>query len=294
MKNKSCKSAKRPVCVLLTLLLLTVFALPAWADIGPKPSVTVVFDGLMEQPCYATLLSEEESTGPYSFDPERQSPSEWMVKGDEEMGPLAWRAFHDYRDEDGYFFLEWFQKLDENQQLSWTYFPPERFKVLLYFPDSGIFCKSAVCESYAFDSRFSADLENGGITLHKSYAYGWELASLLVRIAATIALEMALALLFGYASKQALAVILQANLVTQIALNLALNLINFSRGQYAFVFWYLVLEWLVFAAEGLWYCRRLPKQNQGRRSHPVLYAFLANLLSFGAGLGLAVWIPGIF
>ena len=291
MKNES---AKRRVSLLFSLLLLTLFALPVWADMGPKPSVTVVFDGLLERPCYATLLSEEESTGPYSFDPQGEAPSEWMVEDDEVMGTLVWKAFRNYQDENGYFFLEWFRKLDEDQELRWTYYPPERFKVLLYFPESGIFCESSICESYAFDSRFTAFVQNDSIVLHKSYPYGWELVSLLIRIAATVALEIALAPLFGFVSKQALGVIAQANLVTQIALNIALNLINFSKGQYAFVLWHLLLEWLVFAAEAAWYCRKLPKQGQKRRTHPVLYAFLANLLSFAAGLALAVWVPGIF
>lgn len=294
MKTTAKTRAKRPVCLLITLLLFALFAMPAWADMGPKPSVTVRFEGLAEGPCYATLLSEQNTTGPYSAEPQKTAPDEWQIREDEQTGPAVWKAFHDYQDEDGYFFLEWFKKLDQNRQISWTYYPPKQFKVLLYFPESQTFFKSEVCSSYAFDSYFTAQITGQQMTLRKSYAYGWELISLLVRIAATIALEIALAPLFGFAAKKALGVIARANLVTQIALNLALNIINFSRGQYAFIFWYLVLEWLVFAAEALWYCHRLPKEQNGRRTHPVLYAFLANLLSFAAGLALAIWIPGIF
>lgn len=46
----------RLVCAVM--LLLALLAFPVGADMGPKPSVTVNFDGLSDRVCYATLLSD--------------------------------------------------------------------------------------------------------------------------------------------------------------------------------------------------------------------------------------------
>ena len=50
------------------LALLLVCLLPLWAaaDTGPKPSITVTPEGFGEDVCYLTLLSQTETTGPWS------------------------------------------------------------------------------------------------------------------------------------------------------------------------------------------------------------------------------------
>lgn len=53
--------------LLVTVILLTMFVpVTSYADLGPKPSVNIVFENIGENECYATLLSDEHSTGPYS------------------------------------------------------------------------------------------------------------------------------------------------------------------------------------------------------------------------------------
>ena len=47
---------------LCALLLTTPTA--ALADVGPKRSVVVEFEGLEQENCYVTLLSKSDSTGP--------------------------------------------------------------------------------------------------------------------------------------------------------------------------------------------------------------------------------------
>ncbi len=113
-------------------LLLTVLAGTAYADAGPKPSVTIRFSGIQDVPFYATLLSEESSTGPDSVwngDPAyaRYAP------GDD--GYEIWLKFVDYKDTDGFYFLQNFWDCTESQMLDWNYYPPSPFKILLYFPE---------------------------------------------------------------------------------------------------------------------------------------------------------------
>ena len=62
---------KKPLVRMTRLFIVTIIVLLLLpqvikADMGPKPSVVVDFVNLGKQTCYATLLSEKSSTGPYS------------------------------------------------------------------------------------------------------------------------------------------------------------------------------------------------------------------------------------
>lgn len=280
------------LCVVVAALLLST----VWADMGPKPSVRITLTHTDGRPCWGTLLARESSTGPASVW-DGHTPYQWAEDQRE-----IWQAFVDYRDPDGYHFLQEWWDCSSSGQLNWTYYPPRSFKLLLYYPDTDTFVSSGICERYAFDSYFAADLsdvEAGGgteLTLRRSYDYKWELISLLCRIVITILLELGVAFVFGLGRKPLLKLIAAVNLFTQVGLNVLLNLINYNRGSLAFLFWYLVLEVAVFALEGGVYVRRmhLTADRPMTNRRIIAYAFVANVLSLGAGLWIARYIPGIF
>ncbi len=62
--------ARRWLLLLVLAVLAAGTALPAAADMGPKPSVEVVFQGLEGQRFYATLLGNVTQYGPWSADEE--------------------------------------------------------------------------------------------------------------------------------------------------------------------------------------------------------------------------------
>lgn len=291
---------KRLLSFLLCLALVLALPVSARADTGPKPSVNITVEGLPEGvTCYATLLSKTESTGPataydgtndYYYGPENEK---WV-----------WEAFVSYRDADGFYYLQ--EHWDcSGGSFRWGYYPPSTFKVLLYFPETETFAVSGILERYAFDSYFTVSLDGvdiSGVTADtvleagKSYDFGWELISLAARILITIAVELAIALLFGFREKNALAFLAAVNVVTQVLLNVFLNYVNYKSGQFAFVFWYAVLEVAVFALEAIVGSEWLPRHSERplRCRRVVLYALVANAASFAAGLWLAQVIPGIF
>ncbi len=288
---------KRKVFALLMCLVL-VMALPvtARADMGPKPSVRIEFTGIEGETYYGTLLSKHDSTGPASAWNGNPDYAHYHP-GDE--GYEIWQKFVEYEDSDGYYFLQEWWDCSETNQLNWTYYPPTPFKILLYFPETDTFYVSEVYERYAFDSYFTVDLsayDSDPITANKSYDYTWEIISLVARIVLTIALELAIALLFGYREKKVLGLLAVANIVTQVTLNVALNIINYNAGSMTFTFSYVLFEILVFAIEAIAYAVLLQKfsgkeQKKGRAAG---YAFVANAASFAFGLWLAHVIPGIF
>lgn len=286
----------------LICFAIAAFLLPisAKADMGPKPSVVINFTGLSGESYYVTLLSETASTGPHSsFD----SSHIQKIKEDDKDYKI-WEKFESYMDKDGFYFLQFFEDCSETGEFTWSYYPPEKFKILLYFPEKDSFLASQdIYERYAFDSYYTVDCQglqiqsvtkNETLQAEKNYPYNRELFSLVIRIIGTILIEILIALPFGFIRKKQLLVIAVMNVITQTVLNILLNLINYGQGSSAFEFHYLWLEFLVFIMEACAYSKLLPKYQDNHSALIPLYAFTANAASFFLGLFLAHLIPGIF
>ncbi len=131
---------KKRAASFVGLFLAISFLLPmfVFADIGPKPSVVINFENMPDEPYYVTLLSEKESTGPYSA-----ALTEKDMKYDENYTDYdIYLKFLEYEDEDGYYFLQYFDECTDTNSYTWGYYPPDKFKVLIYFPTSDTFMVS--------------------------------------------------------------------------------------------------------------------------------------------------------
>ncbi len=277
----------------------------AYADIGPKPSVVIEFIGLENETYYVTLLSEISSTGPHSALGEVPNNQRFQ-EGDEDYE--IWQKYVSYKDKDGYYFLQYFNNCSDTSQFTWGYYPPPKFKILLYFPVQDAFAVSEeVYERYAFDSYYKVDAKNletqsiilsNNIKAERNYDFTWELISLCARIIATIAIEVLIALLFGFRTKKQLLIIGIVNIVTQSILNILLNVTNYNQGSMAFVFNYVWMEALVIIIESGVYYILLHKYSNSNKPTKLwlapLYAISANAISFGIGLFIAHMTPGFF
>ena len=281
---------KRIAAIIACLLMLVLLPTAAFADMGPKPSVRIGIEGLdPDEPCWGTLLSEEASTGPSrAYDGENARVGE--------AGEDVWRAFVDYEDPDGYYFLQELWPCSEDGQLWWTYYPPEEFKLLLYFPETGEFVSSGKCSAYAFTSWFDARLSDGELALSKSYDYSGAIVNFAVRCALTVALECAAAyFIFRLRTPGRLKAVAAVNVITQLALNLVVNIIAYLAGSFMIAFRFFLLECLVFAAEGALYdmfFRRAGEPVPVKRCWAL--SLVGNLMSYALGLWLAYAVPGLF
>ncbi len=330
--------------IIIVSLFISALSVTASADTGPKPSVVVKFQHLDDGECWGTLLSYKESTGPatvWDGKEENARHNENEHYSYSSLDYKTWKAFAEYEDPDGFYFLQEGWKVSETGQINWTYYPPQKFKILLYFPESGKFVSSGVCERYAFDSYFSVDLsltdlssvsnsadttettssettdtpdtappesesadvtlnvqptESEQLTVKKDYDFTLEIISLVSRILLTLAIEILIALMFGYVTRKQLVFIVCVNAVTQVLLNVLLNVINYQSGELAFVLSYILFEIIVFAVEAVLYFRFMQKFSRKRinRGITVLYALVANTVSFAGGLMISHLIPGIF
>ncbi len=281
--------------VLLAPAFLRTETMKASADTGPKPSVRVKFENMGDELCYGTLLSKTPSTGPArAWD--GTEDGKYIYEGADEA---VWRAFTEFKDEDGFYFLQWFWRADEHKALNWTYYPPQTFKILLYYPDrttksgaadnssgastrdsettaaSCAFCVSDVLERYAFHSYFTvnmaeiADNTSGNLIaaiplpVTQSYDYSAEILGFFVRFIITLGVETLLALAFGLRTKRAFLTVLAANGATQVALNILLNVQLHFNNVYGVFPPYFFAELFVFVAEAALYCFILGKRKNG-------------------------------
>lgn len=268
------------VLVLLSVLLAsTVFA-----DMGPHESVEITVE-MPEgfRPFYATLLSKYPSTGPYS-------KGNWKSEYPENK---TYQTFDAYEDPDGYYFISYVEYCADGS-FAWGYMPPDDFKLLLYFPDTGELVCSEATTTFAFYSVYRATLRDGRLELKAVYNYGRQLLSFLARLAVTLLLELGLAYFLGYQLKSVLII----NLFTQVGLNLILAFLINKTGGSGFLFYlqYIIAEIFVFVIEGVFYYTRQPQFSEKRadQGHPYRFAFFANALSFGVGLLLSYLWPLVF
>lgn len=304
---------KRCIYWMITFLCAGFF-LPAKvkADMGPKASVHIQFENMSDEVCYGTLLSKEESTGPASAwsgweDDARvkeKYPFSYYFKRD------IWEAFVNYEDPDGYYFLQEGWTVSETKEIAWMYYPPSSFKILLYYPETNTFVSSGIYERYAFDTSYTVDMQgiqmnsvnyndnlstDERIEAYRSYDYRQEMLTLSIRIILTILIEMVVAICFEFRTKKQLLVLTLVNILTQVLLNVALNMIQYNAGPMAVKLFYVLLEAVVFGIEAVFYCTVLKrisvKKNNG---FYILYSFVANMISFVAGLFLYSILPGIF
>ena len=313
-----------PALLIAVLLLCCV----AFADTGPKPSAAFTFTGMPDEDYYVTMLADVDGYGPHRIYQEGDDLPYVLEAGRDDPAYPAWQKFVDYKDADGYYFLDdLFEQCHGDDEASWHYFPPERFKLLLYFPESDIFLCSTVTERYAFDSVYRLDLGGkspaeiaaltltdpngdplpsgkddetaiGEVTLDKSDGTHQQIIGFFGRLGITLVIELALAWGWKYRKGSQLLFIGIVNLITQCLLNVALLCWGAQETSRGFIiFWYVLLELAVTGIEAAAYAYLLPGTDHREKSvrrHAAMYAIAANVLSFLGGLALSEAFPFLF
>ncbi len=280
---------KKKLSVLLFAFIITFTFLSATvsADMGPKPSVNIVFKNMSDKTCYGTLLSQEKSTGPYS-----------AYEGDDKDADDITLAFRNYDDMDGFYYLETYQPVGKSKSYNWGYYPPDTFKVLLYFPEEHFFVSSEIVKTYAFTSKYIIDLnnlqigaENQLLEVNKVQTPGRDILEFFIRLVLTVIIEFFIALAFNFNKKGQIIFIIIVNAVTQIVLNILLYKAYTAGGGFLFALAYVLLEFVIFTVEGVAYSFGLEKFAGKDVISPAKcfgYSFTANLASFFAGMFISI------
>lgn len=267
----------------LFLVFLTLFSLcfpyPVHADIGPKPSIVLNFKNIGDKPCYVTLLSQDKTHGPWNVYSSLNDTIHVVENHNEDV----WQAFVDYKDQDNFYFIQNYAECTNEKTFEWTYFPPDVFKVLIYYPESHEFIVSDIYERYAFDSYYMVTVEDSYLKVQSDYGLRWIQSSLLQRMILTVVIEITVAFFFAIKTMKQRSWILLMNITTQLLLNLLLNIFNLNSGAFLFIFHYIWMELLVIIIERYVYLRQLPIDHLPSPKTITQYTITANIISFILG-----------
>lgn len=277
---------KRMISILLCALVFFALSVSAFADCGPKPSLRVTLKGSQGEHFYATLISEESKLPPMHIKTELTDEDYAQAENDPEAA--AFVKFAEYSDGDDFVFFGNVWDSEKTRTIHMGYYPPDVFKVLVWYPDSDSMISTGEYNCYAFSSYFTVDLDNidsFDIKAAPSYEYIREGIALLLRMALTIAVELLVAIAFGYRGKKAMLFLAAINAMTQILLNIVLSVETFRNGFTGFFIAYIPMELIVFTIELIIYIFNLGKYDKysGRTGKIVAYTMTANFLSLLLG-----------
>ena len=273
--NRKALSLARAFPVLLLCLLCLIPT--AWADLGPKPEVTITVVNAPEGEIYLDLEGEPTDSPypkPEAFDPNPAVLAN-LLSLEGEGWVLAYTTgvarrnpvFGDVRpQEDG----------------TWHFFYtglPETFRVAAATAD----------QAQAAEVPYTRDFVG-------NIVYDWQANTVreatppplrfLIRLAATLIptllIEGALFWLFGFRGRRGWLVFLAVNTATQVGLHLAVGSILPQAGWHFlnYTLTILIPELIVWVAEAAAYAFLLREHSRGRRGG---YAFAANIASFVLG-----------
>ncbi|MBQ6492470.1 MAG: hypothetical protein IJI92_01180 [Erysipelotrichaceae bacterium] len=257
------------------LVILMSFTQVINADMGPKPSVTVTINDPPEGKYYVTLLASTDGYGPWYRISEADIDN---VTDPEEKA--AWQAFHDA--EDDFFFLNQVSECSDDNTFTWTYYPPEVFRIAIYSVKDRKAVVSEVIKKEAFDAFYDVSYGNE-LKVKEDARLGHEVLMFLIRISATVLIEVLIGLAFGYRSKKEIKTIIITNLLTQVILNLFMSFMSYYSGGMVWLILFPIAELVIMVFELIVYLFRM----KGHKWYKTLiYTLLANAITLYLGLWL--------
>ena len=268
--------------IIFSLILFIIFfsllspVKVVYADMGPKPASYITIKGIEGD--YVACFAAQNAFGP-NIDYEM-----WLEYQDESW-TQEYNPIMEYKDEEGFKWIERYYACRDESKISFTYYCPDIYKIVIYQNDE-LYMATEALEMYAYATYYEIDFSTGTINTPKdikvtnTYDYLGEILGLLFRIVATLAIEIGVFYLFRLYTKRNLNVVLIINLVTQIFLNVAVNVINYTSGILSAILLLFLLEFIILIVEFIAYQILLKDKN---RFLIILYPIIANLLSFGLG-----------
>jgi len=284
--------AKKSSHILLAFALALCFVVgstsAAFADMGPKASTIINISGIKGN-YTATLLSLDDYVGPWSTEMTYESSNGWYLCSEEN-----WKRLKEYDDADGYYFIGFAQSLSGDAELQWTYMRPENFKLLIYSEEAEEYYVSDPMECYAFASVYNANIFDGEMQVTEAHSFTVRLGALVFRIVMTIAIEILIAIAFGFKTKKHILIILVVNTLTQVLLNILL--LGYQPIFMFYVIQYAGAELIVLLTEATTYTLSFKKidEHTATKKKIIPYAIVANTTSFVLGYLISLLMPEFF
>lgn len=265
----------------ILMFLFISFNTTVNADMGPKPSIHIKITGIEGD--YVVAFAATNAYGP-NFDYESYSE---MIENNEGYYFLQeYNPIMEYYDNEGFKWITHYSICNGEDEVSFTYYRPEIFKLVIYKNDE-LYKVTDAIDCYAFNSYYKMDFSNEKIKIYNTYQYHIEILKLLFRIVLTLAIEVGLFLLFKLYTKRNLLVFIFVNIITQIGMNICLNITSYFNGGLYAIFLLFICEVVIILLEPILYLIFMKEKNKWII---ILYGIIANILSFVLGLIILLYI----
>ena len=261
------------------ILSMTIVALVGLFN-GHYQATTIEIKGINGS-CYGTLLSREPGSGPWNTR-EDKTPS---------YAPdHVKKAFKEYKDPDGYYYFNYFEDV-ERGLLRWDSFPPEDFKLLLYFEETDTFMSTEIAHRYSLTSPFEVRITAEGLILKKSYDYPTFLFRFFLRVLISAGISVLISLLYCKRYCMNIKCFIISNVAFHIMLNLFISFYSYYRGftivEYVGMLW---APYLIFLLVQFFLYRRISDDIQ----NAFMVAIATDLTVYGTGIILIDVFPQLF
>lgn len=273
--------------IIITLSIMFFLPLDVSADVGPKPSLSIIVENAPEGEYYLDLLIDYEHDHLYT-----------AVNRDDVAFTQMYDVLKDYNDNGWRPALITGTRVPLNGSLSgintgnkmvhqFSYVGvPDRFKVIIVTQDLEIIVSDNIIDRKAFNSTVHFDSRTG--KLSESFMLLAYLKQFLTTCTATLLIESLILIIFGFAVKQNWKPFFIINICTQLLLTFIIFGTMYSHGSFAAVLLYIPFELIILTTETLLFIKYLHRHSKLRRA---LYAITANLVSFAFGLFIMISYP---
>jgi hypothetical protein len=264
---------------LITILCIIAFPMLTSADTGPKPSLTIIVKGMGDEQYYLDLLVSGEAK--YM----------WLKLSDEERKKASKLAEYN---KDGlhaallkgtaipmYGSIVGVKQADGSYIHKFSYMGvPTEFKIAILKSDGTLIISNTMNRT-EFQAVMEYNVSERTIwemPSKKNYIFGFFL-----RLAATLIIEIGIAILFGFSLKKYWKTLVITNVLTQSILNIIIIVAPIISGKASVTMPYIFGEILTVIIELAVYCKYLTQHSLKRR---IIYTVSANVLSLLIGFSL--------
>lgn len=278
---------KRMTCLFLTLVTMVCLCAPAFADMGPKPRIVLRAVNEPEGLYYVDLLVEDEGRN-HALDP--ADYDETMLGALRSYQDGAWHAARTTGTDVPLFGDIKGVETDKGREFTFSYIPPQRFRVILVTQDGEVRVSEEIRERTRFFETLTLDCETMTLKPYYDIPFAKIAQQFVSTLVPTLFIEGLLLLAFRLArTKRDALCFLWTNVATQIVLTAVLSYMLPRGGVFlSNLFVIPIAEIVILIAETIVYRRFLASGTKARRT---AYAVVANLASWFLGVWVMVEFP---
>lgn len=263
--------------LVIMIFLFCSLSVTAFADMAPKPKITIRLENRPEGVYYMDLLMPEYNSWPVEKEPDEEIKEKYdaeMVARIFRMSGDGWYPAVSIKNS-----LTWGELTSEDGVHTFSYHPPSEFRVIIVTEDGNVSISEKIHRK-TFRTNITLDYT----TMTHTVRPVWQVypAQFISSFIPTVIIEYLILMAFGLKNKNNIKYFLLANTATQLVLNIIIATMMIKDGWGAFLFGFIRLigpEALIAMGEGYIYSKKFTDCDADWR---FKYGIRANVASAAA------------